>query len=286
MMNQIHAAMDWASDYIGSAWPSAEIITQSPWSTVVRMTTKQGAYYLKLLPTQLALEPQILIFLKEKLHAPVVDVIDYDKTLSCFLMKDAGVTLNSILSNKWDDKLINTVIDQFKKIQKKSGDYIDDLIAIGVPDYRLENLAGLFEKAIGHYRCNSLPTGFGRNEIIQKITKLSENVEKNRIDQAIVQPDFNDKNTLVNIKTGEITFIDLGEISISHPFFALINFYKKLKLPNPSENNHEIMALYYVYGFLAYHRLAQVCGNVEVQNYYPNRAHDILRELCHTIEKF
>ena len=43
----------------------------------------------------------------------------------------------------------------------------------------------------------------------------------------MVQPDCNDNNMLIS--NGVITLIDLGEISISHPFFSIFNFLKQIK---------------------------------------------------------
>ena len=52
---------------------------------------------------------------------------------------------------------------------------------------------------------------------------MSKIITYYKIKQSIVQPDFNDNNTLIADKSEDITIIDLGEIAISHPFFSLIN---------------------------------------------------------------
>jgi aminoglycoside phosphotransferase (APT) family kinase protein len=44
------------------------------------------------------------------------------------------------------------------------------------------------------------------------------------IKDTIVQPDFNTNNILINPDPKKLTFIDLGEIAITHPFFSLLNF--------------------------------------------------------------
>jgi hypothetical protein len=44
-----------------------------------------------------------------------------------------------------------------------------------------------------------------------------------------VQPDFHDNNVLIGDDTGKITWIDLGEVLISHPFFPLFNYLWQIK---------------------------------------------------------
>src|SRR5579872_148306 len=68
-----------------------------PWSYVIRYDTSEGFVYLKQTPKLIALEATITKILRDRFHAPVLEVITFNSELDCFLMKDAGNPLRAIL---------------------------------------------------------------------------------------------------------------------------------------------------------------------------------------------
>ncbi len=62
---------------------------------------------------------------------------------------------------------------------------------------------------------------FIKTHLLPKASILCKKLSDYSIKQTIVQPDFNDNNTLID-NVSNITTIDLGEIVISHPFFSLL----------------------------------------------------------------
>jgi hypothetical protein len=58
-------------------------------------------------------------------------------------------------------------------------------------------------------------------DLSPKISEQCELLAQYKIPETLVQPDFNTNNTLLNLITHKITFVDLGEITITHPFFSL-----------------------------------------------------------------
>lgn len=103
-----------------------------------------------------------------------------------------------------------------------------------------------------------------------------------------MQPYFNDNNILIGDGSHHITLIDLGEISISHPFFSLLNCLQEvrkhyaftededryLRIKEACFKNYEpfvskkemsdVIATaevaWLIYGILAQHRLMIACG--------------------------
>jgi hypothetical protein len=57
-----------------------------------------------------------------------------------------------------------------------------------------------------------------------QLIKQFQLLSQYHIPETIVQSDFNTNNTLININTKKLTFADLCEIVITHPFFSLHNF--------------------------------------------------------------
>ena len=149
-------------------------------------------------------------------------------------MKDAGKPLREILKKKFDATLLYKAIDQFTSLQIAAADHVDVFLDIGVPDYRLNKLPGLYKKLISQ---KDLLIAEGLSEIeinklgtfLPNILDLCKKLSSYGIKETIVQPDFNDNNTLIDDISHAITIIDLGEIVISHPFFSLLNCLQQIK---------------------------------------------------------
>ncbi|MDF1758148.1 MAG: aminoglycoside phosphotransferase family protein [Legionellaceae bacterium] len=231
--------IQWSSQYllsIGYKLKSTRPISiqNTPWSYVARFDTSDGYIYLKHTPKHLALEATIIQILHDKFHASVPDVIVHNSQLNCFLMKDAGQTLREILKNKFDVELFCKVINQFTSLQLATSDNLDIFLNIGVPNWRLDKLPDLYKELVSQ-KDLLIEDGLSEIEInkletlLPMVVRLCDKLSIYPIKQTIVQPDFNDNNTLVNSLSQKITTIDLGEIVISHPFFSLINCLQQIQ---------------------------------------------------------
>lgn len=230
-------AKEWAKQYLEQnnfiiLNNEAELIQQRPWSYVISYLTNQGRIYVKQTPGGISLEP-IIIKSLHALNMPVPQVIANHSTLNCFLMKDAGHALRPILKNSFDGKLACNAVETFALMQVNLTNVIHELMAIGVPDFRLEKMPILLLELLQKERL-LLDDGLMLNEInqlknsVDYISALCEELSSFNIQQTLVQPDFNDNNTLIDLSTHKITVIDLGEIVISHPFFSFINFMEQM----------------------------------------------------------
>lgn len=236
MKSQIN---QWALDHLASLGFSVtdndvENILDTPWSYLARYKTSNGFIYLKATSKLFFLEPAIIQLLSNKFNASVPVVLSVSPELNCFLMQDAGYNLRELLKDNFDESLVLKTIQQFTDLQIAAQDNIDDFFNIRVPDYRLEQLPALYTSFVKQ-RDLLASEGLSKSEI-DKLEKLSDTVveicrklSNYNIKQTIVQPDFNDNNTLVDDGRKKITIIDLGEIIISHPFFSLLNFLQQMK---------------------------------------------------------
>ncbi len=211
-----------------------ENVVDTPWSYLVRFETTDGYIYLKHTPALFALEPTIIQILREKFHACVPTVIAHNPELHCFLMKDAGKSLREILKQRFDEALLCRAIEQFTLLQLAVADRVDVFLDIGVPDYRLDKLPGLYKEMISQ-KDLLMADGLSAMEIneyealLPKISKLCKKLSAYSIKETIVQLDFNDNNTLIDEISQAITIIDVGEIVISHPFISLLNCLEQIK---------------------------------------------------------
>ena len=226
-----------------------ERVLDTPWSQIVRFATSHGFVYLKQTPASLALEAPIIQALRTQFDASVPIVIAHSPELHCFLMQDAGCSLREILKQHFDTDLLCKAINQFTALQLVIADHVDVLLDVGVPDWRLDKLPDLYwallvEKEI------LIEDGLSEIEVIQlralfpTVCNLCEKLSNYSIQETMVQPDFNDNNTLIGARNECITIIDLGEIVIAHPFFALVNCLQQIKKHHGlTENNKPYRAM-------------------------------------------
>ena len=217
-----------------------ENVQNTPWSYVIRFATTDGYIYLKQTPALLALEASIIQILRDQFHASVPKVIAHNAELNCFLMKDAGKSLREILKQKFDETLLCKAIDQFTSLQLAVADRVDIFLDMGVPDWRLDKLPDLYKELLSQ-KDILIADGLSEIEIseleklLPKVSNLCKKLSGYSIKQSIVQPDFNDNNTLIDEISQKITIIDLGEIvNFASIFFAnkLFVCHEKISCPN------------------------------------------------------
>lgn len=225
--------IQWACNYLTShgyelKTKVPEIVQDTPWSYVIRFATSEGLIYLKQTPEQLALEATIIQTLRNQFHAPVPTVIAHNTELNCFLMKDSGQSLRSILKQNFDEALVCKAVYQFTSLQIAVAERVDVFFDLGVPDWRLDKFPELYQQLLSQ-KDLLIADGLSETELdeLEKLTQivvaLCTKLSGYSIKPTLVQPDFNDNNTLIDRVSQKITIIDLGEISISHPFFSLLN---------------------------------------------------------------
>ncbi|MHB1948206.1 MAG: phosphotransferase [Gammaproteobacteria bacterium] len=205
---------------------SPEILLSTPWSTVIRFSTSTGNIYLKETAPSISLEPHIFRLLSEQFHASVPIVIAINDNLNCFLTKDAGKSLRETLKTEFKPELLYQAIKQYAALQRSIEDHIETFLKLGVPDWRLNKLPILYKQMIE--QADFLKAeGITEKELI-KLHDLSPQFSSQcallssyEIPQTMGLHDFHDNNILIDATTKKITFIDLGEIAIIHPFFSL-----------------------------------------------------------------
>ena len=183
--------------------------------------------YLKHTPPSLAIESTITQLLHDKFQVRVPEIIAVNADLHCFLMKDAGEPLRSILKKQFDVVLFCRAIDAYAKMQLATCNSLNVFLEMGVPDWRLDKLPALFDNLLSEKEM--LIADRLEEKEIEDLKKLSPIVEELcqqlsafSIPATIVQCDFHDNNILIDEKIKAVTLIDLGEIVISHPFFSFI----------------------------------------------------------------
>lgn len=311
MKNHNHV-IKWATDCLVSKGyslqQSPEIVQETPWSNVIRFSTSKGDFYLKQTPPSISMEPKIIQLLANQLHTSVPTVIAINDDLHCFLMDDGGITLRKYLKTEFHPDLLCKAINQFTTIQRATENHTSSFFALDVPDWRLNQLPNLYDQLIN--KAEVLKSNGMTDEELKHLHDLSPNVSKqcellaqHQIPETLVQPDFNTNNILFNPTSKKMTLIDLGEISISHPFFSLHNYllqatihhdikekdqlYQKLQdtcfeswltLATKKDLLEAFMLakkLWHIYFALAHHRLIMTVGLQPLKSFYANKPNQL-----------
>ncbi|HHF7375738.1 phosphotransferase [Legionella bozemanae] len=228
--------LKWATHYLlskgYSLLHSPEIMLETPWSNVIRFSTSKGYIYLKQPAPSISQESKIIQLLADKFHASVPIVIAINDKLHCFLMKDAGQSLREYLKHELQTNLLCQAIKQYTSMQRSTENHIESLLALGVPDWRLDKLSKLYDQIINQEEF--LKADGMTDKELRSVHDLSPQISAEfkllsqyNIPETIVQSDFHSNNILINPSTQKLTFIDLGEIVITHPFFSLHTFLRQ-----------------------------------------------------------
>jgi len=151
--------------------------------------------------------------------------------------------------------------------------------------------------------------------MLSKISNLCQKLSAYSIKQTIVQPDFSDNNILIDNISQKITIIDLGEITISHPFFSLFNCFRQIKKHYALTEKDDIYlrikqacfknymkffeskehlldaftiahTLWYVYEMLSQYRLMLACGTKRIMSFQQGKFSNTAKEFMVSIAEF
>lgn len=227
-MNQ---ALKWAIQYLASHNDKMSIhhkhVVETSYSIVYKIKTGTQIVYLKKTPEALFSEPKMLAFLKEQGASNVPELLAENPVLHCFLMTSCGdKSLRHLFKKKINFNQLQKGIANFTKIQRLLENKIPELLAFGMPDWRLNKFSSLYYALIQQ---DKLLTSDGLttqeinhlHQLHPICIYLCERLSEYKIPETLSHCDFHENNMLIDQKTKDINIIDWGETVIAHPFFSL-----------------------------------------------------------------
>lgn len=316
--NSHQEIIDWASSALGCSISKSEIVVNPAWSLVIRVTTEKGIYYLKQTPEKIGREAEIINTLRNTYNASVPEVVAINDEMHCFIMKDAGTSVRTILKATFNVDMVCTIADQFTRMQLEVAKDPEVLLELDVPNWGMTHLPQVFAELLDNLELLTAD-GIAPNEIeelkdkVPIISALCGKLAAFGIRDTIVQIDFNDNNVVVDQATGKYTHVDLGEIVISHPFFSLDNCLRQMtkhyNLTDPDEGYVKIKQALFknyisIYGAdtvnqafaiarllwnvndaLGQYRLIDACDRDTIMEFQGGKLGNTLRELNNVLEK-
>lgn len=210
------------------AFASSKVVVKTPWSNVLEMNAGSDLVYLKQTPKDLFLEADIIQLLRSKCHITTIpEVMATNPEHHCFVMKKCGdMSLRDYFDGTMQLDILKQGLTTYKALQKATIPQVDALIALGVPDWRLDKFPARYEQLIADA---PFLKEHGITAAQQKklhhykdlVKTLCDKLADYDMDACLNHSDFHDNNLLYNKKSKTTTIIDLGETAISHPFFSL-----------------------------------------------------------------
>ena len=199
-----------------------------PWSTILRAPTSVGDIYFKAMIPSLAHEPALTAALSRWRPDCMLEVVATDVTRGWMLMRDAGVTLRSLVQTDGDVHHWHTVLRLYANVQSELADHRDELLALGAFDRRLAVLPAKFAHVLADTDILRIdqPNGLTADEYrllsdgVSEFGALCADLARFPIPETVHHDDFHDGNIFVH--DGRYTFGDWGESCVAHPFFTLI----------------------------------------------------------------
>jgi hypothetical protein len=227
-------AEEWAEEFLIShgyaVQASFQTVRERPWSRVSRIGTSKGLVYLKQMIPAFAAEANLIQVVPKQFAGYVPKIIISNAGLDAFVMEDAGISLRERLNEKFQMEIPLYALKICGEIQRGMTGCADQLLAVGVPDWRLSKLTGLYISLIDQEEI-LIADGLSRAEVDSlhalqpRFTNLCDKLSAYGIPETIEHGDFHDNNILV--KDDRVILSDWGDAALSHPFFSLATFLKR-----------------------------------------------------------
>ena len=197
-----------------------------PWSTVMRVPTKQGNFYFKAGgPTQ-AFEPALLHLLNEHRFQDVLPLIAADMDRGWTLLPDGGQTLRELVQGKADVEAWKRILREYAELQIAGTEWALELLATGIPDHRTQVLPEYYTKILNDREISLVGDDEDHLteaelkrllEVAPIVKEMCAELENMGPAASLEHGDLHDANIFA--QRTEHKIFDWGDASLSHPFF-------------------------------------------------------------------
>ncbi len=200
-----------------------------PWSTVLTIPTTEGVCYFKASASIFSHETALTEYLSRFRPSLLPDLLAVDKNRHWLVMRDSGTPLRQFIRSEKSIARWKDVVPLYVDLQKDLTSRVDDLLALGVMDRRLEKLPALFEELIADElsmlldtEADSLTTAeYVRvKDSVSEFERMCKWLSSFGIPETLHHDDFHDAN--IFLQNERIIFTDWGECAVTHPFFTLV----------------------------------------------------------------
>jgi Phosphotransferase enzyme family len=192
---------------------AVEEVKRRPWSAVLRAPTSAGDVYFKANLPALANEPALTRLLARIDPGHVLPVLAEEPDEGWMLQADGGPTMRSRLDGSDDVRRWEGMLGCYAELQVRASEHVEELLAGGAPDRRLDALPGLYEELVQT----------GPDELRglgPRIAALCAELDAFGLPVSLDHSDLHAGNVLA---PGDgYVFFDWHEAAVTHPFFSMV----------------------------------------------------------------
>lgn len=206
-----------------------------PWSTVMRVPTREGTLFFKASAEDVAPEAALTQALAGWYPDIMPELVAVDTVRGWMLMRDGGEPLRASIRPRGDLAPWNPIIYLYAEVQVGLAEQVPELLAMGVPDWRLATLPALYDQLLKDTGGLALAFDGGLSaaefhrlqDLSARFAQICRDLASFGIPETLNHGDFHDGNVLV--RNGRITLFDWGDGNLSHPFTSLRTFFVSIE---------------------------------------------------------
>jgi hypothetical protein len=194
-------------------------VHERPWSTVIRVPTEIGSVFFKAVASPLRHEAALTELLGSRRPDCIPAPLAVDRERGWMLMEDGGQTLRELIAAERSLGRWASVLPLYASVQIDLAGSVSELVALGVPDLRLDVLPTKVEAMLDEMV--DLPDD-ERRRLAGSLPWVRESCERLAaagIPETIQHDDLHDAQVFV--RDDRYLLLDWGDSCISHPFFSL-----------------------------------------------------------------
>ena len=197
------------------------------WSTVLRVPTRDGVVWFKAARPHHAFEGPLTVLLARLAPEHTVVLLANDHDRGWMLMRDAGVRMREVADGAGQIPHWEALLPRYAELQIELAPRTDELLALGVPDHRLEAMPGQLQRVLSDDGALLLGHEDGlapdeRERLLSErgaFADLCERLAACGVPETLQHDDLHDGNAFV--RDGQYVFFDWGDSCVSHPFHTL-----------------------------------------------------------------
>jgi hypothetical protein len=206
-----------------------------PWSTVMRVPTNEGTLFFKASTQDVAPEVALTQALAGWYPDSLPELVAVDPGRGWMLMRDAGEPLRASIRPTQDHSPGRPVISLYADVQIGLAGRLPELLAMGVPDWRLGPLPARYVQLLKDTGSLALALDGGLTanefrrlqELAPRFTQICADLASFGIPETLDHGDFHDGNVL--LRDGRVTLFDWGDANLTHPFVSLRTFFVSIE---------------------------------------------------------
>lgn len=219
---RIDAAEAWFREAAaGYGRPVAGVIERvhaRPWSIVLRAPTATSPLFLKVCHHVQAHEPALTEIVARAFPSVAPELIARHPTEPWMLLGDAGVRLREARSAETLLDTWSQLLPRYAELQRALAGREAELRAAGVPDRRLDRLAGLLRPIVADEHTAAADARRRIRGLLPAIERGCAELAASGIGPTVDHADLHDNNVL--LRDGRVAILDWGDAGVTHPFLS------------------------------------------------------------------